>query len=424
MSSPSSPEGMELPPPSTLAIHLDLVGGIAGDMFVAAIADALPMLQPRIMAELEAVRPEGAAMPVFTAVTQAGLRARRFGLPAADYQLASRRSRAEGTSYLELRRRVEESRLTHATRGQALAILALLANAEAQVHGTTTDQVHFHELADWDSLMDVVAAGCIAANLAGACWTASRLPLGGGQVRSEHGMLPVPAPATCVLLEGYPWHDDAIPGERVTPTGAAIVRHLVAPGDCGGRSAAGRMVGIGSGAGTRTLPGTPNILRALVFERDIAVIAADAEADIVAVLEFDIDDMTGEEISLAAERMRALPGAIDVSLGARLGKKGRPMTEFRILARPFAVSAIAHACFTETSTLGLRVREDRRYILPRTEVTAKLGPDAVHVKLARRPGGVRTAKAAHDDTLAGAGLDARRKSSASAVQRALEDNDS
>ena len=236
-------------------------------------------------------------------------------------------------------------------------------------------------------------------------------------------MLPVPAPATCALLKGYPWHDDAVAGERVTPTGAAIVRHLVSPGDCGGRSAAGRMVSIGSGAGTRTLPGTPNILRALVFERDIAVIAADVQADIVAVLEFDIDDMTGEEISLAAERLRALSGAIDVSLGARLGKKGRPVTEFRILARPSAASAIAQACFTETSTLGLRFREDRRYVLGRTEVTAKLGPDAVHVKVAQRPGGVRTAKAAHDDMVAGAGLDTRRKSSALAVRRALEDND-
>jgi len=423
MSSPSSPDGMELPPPSTLAIHLDLVGGIAGDMFVAAIADALPMLQPRIMDELAAIRPYGAAMPAFTAATQAGLRASRFGLPAAEYRVASRRSRAEGTSYLELRRCVEESQLTDTTREHALAIFALLADAEAHVHGTTIDDVHFHELADWDSLMDVVAAGCIAANLAGACWTASCLPLGGGQVRSQHGMLPVPAPATCVLLEGYPWHDDAIPGERVTPTGAAIVRHLVSPSDCGGRSAAGRMVGIGSGAGTRTLPGTPNILRALVFERDIAVIAADVEADFVAVLEFDIDDMTGEEISLAAERLRALSGAIDISLGARLGKKGRPVTEFRVLARPSAASAIAQACFTETSTLGLRVREDRRHVLCRTEVTATLGPDAVHVKVAQRPGGARTAKAAHDDMVAGAGLDARRKSSASAVQRVLEDNE-
>ena len=245
MSSPSSPDGMELPPPSTLAIHLDLVGGIAGDMFVAAIADALPMLQPRIMDELAAIRPDGAAMPAFAAATQAGLRARRFGLPAAEYRVAPRRSRAEGTRYLELRHCVEESRLTSSTREHALAIFALLADAEAHVHGTTTDHVHFHELADWDSLMDVVAAGCIAASLAGARWTASRLPLGSGQVRTAHGMLPVPVPATCALLEGYPWHDDAVPGERVTPTGAAIVRHLVAPSDCGGRSAAGRMVSIG-----------------------------------------------------------------------------------------------------------------------------------------------------------------------------------
>jgi uncharacterized protein (DUF111 family) len=160
-------------------------------------------------------------------------------LPDSEYQVVSQ-SRTAGTSYLELRRRVDGARLADGTRDHALAILELLATAEAQVHGTTIDQVHFHELGDWDSLMDIVAAGCIAANLAGARWTASRLPLGGGQVRTDHGMLPMPAPATCALLKGYPWHDDAVAGERVTPTGAAIVRHLVSPGDCGGRSAAGR----------------------------------------------------------------------------------------------------------------------------------------------------------------------------------------
>ena len=248
------------------------------------------------------------------------------------------------------------------------------------------EKVHFHEIADWHSLMDIVAAGCIAAKLAGARWTATPPPLGGGRVNTTHGVLPVPAPATCALLEGYPWRDDGIAGERVTPTGAAILRHLVSAGDCNGRSTTGRMIGIGSGAGTRTLPGTPNIVRALLFERERPAIASDVDGDIVSVLEFDVDDMTGEEIALAADRLRALSGVIDASLGTRIGKKGRPLTEFRVLANPAAASTVAHACFTETSTLGLRVREERRHVLRRAEVVAKIGDTDVNVKVAQRPG--------------------------------------
>ena len=119
-----------------------------------------------------------------------------------------------------------------------------------------------------------------------------------------------------------------------------------------------------------------------------------------------------------------LAGVIDASLCTRIGKKGRPLTEFRVLANPAAASAVAHACFTETSTLGLRVREERRHVLRRAEVVARIGDTDVNVKVAQRPDGARTAKAAHDDVRAGRDLHARRKSSASAVQRALEDDES
>ncbi len=325
-----------------------------------------------------------------------------------------------GTSYTELRRCLQDAPLSAATREHALSLLTLLADAEARVHGVAIDEVHFHELGDWDSLMDIVAAGCIAANLAGAQWTATPLPLGGGTVRTAHGLLPVPAPATTLLLDGYPWRDDGISGERVTPTGAAILRHLVPAARCNALRTAGRMMASGSGAGTRALPGLPNIVRALVFEREPAAIAADVDADVVAVLEFDIDDMTGEEIALAADRMRSQAGVIDVSIGTRLGKKGRPLAEFRILAQPGAAAVVARTCFTETSTLGLRMRDERRQILRRTEVITKFDGDAVHVKLAERPGGVRTGKAAHDDVASDRDLDLRRKTRAAAVQRALE----
>jgi len=411
MSSPSLPDG------ARLSIHLDLVGGIAGDMFVAAMVDALPALEAPIRRELEAVRPGDAAMPDFAAASSAGLRACRFGIAATSRYRVLEAS--DGTSYRELRRTIEAAPLGAGVQRHALALLDLLAGAEAGVHGSPLDDVHFHELADWDSLMDVVAAGCIAHELEGARWTASALPLGGGRVRTAHGQLPVPAPATSALLEGYPWRDDGIAGERVTPTGAAILRHLVPAASCGTRGGAGRLAAVGAGAGTRTLPSLPNIVRVLVFESERATPDFDADADFVGVIEFDVDDMTGEEIALAADRLRALAGVLDVSIGARFGKKGRPLSDFRVLAKPSAVASVAHACFSETSTLGLRVHEDRRQILRRTEVRA----EAVSVKVAQRPGGARTGKAAHDDVAGDATLDARRKAGASAVERALKDDE-
>ncbi len=429
MSSQSSADEA-LPPPATLAIHLDLVGGISGDMFVAAMVDALPALAAPILAELSRVRAEGEATPEFVEAASGGLRARRFRVaPAAgapDYRrpsigqasvIAGAGHEHAGTAYAALRRRLERAPLSAPTREHALALLALLAAAEAQVHGIPVDDVHFHELADWDSLLDVVAVGCIAGRLSGARWTATAPPLGGGTVRTAHGVLPVPAPATSQLLTGYPWHDDGIAGERVTPTGAAILRHLVPVAACNGRRDAGRLVCTGCGAGTRTLTGVPNILRVLVFER---AAVPDTGADIVAVLEFDVDDMTGEEIAVAGDRLRSERGVIDVSIGVRVGKKGRPQTEFRLLAKPDSVDAIAQACFTETSTLGLRRRDERRHVLHRTEAVATVAGASIAVKVAMRPGGKRTAKAAQDDVVATRGLGARRQARAAAVKNALK----
>jgi uncharacterized protein (DUF111 family) len=227
----------------------------------------------------------------------------------------------------------------------------------------------------------------------------------------------VPAPATTLLLVGYPWHDDGIGGERVTPTGAAILRHLVPAAQCDTRRDAGRLLRAGCGAGTRALPGMPNIVRAMVTER---ARAGDTDIDAVAVVEFDVDDMTGEEIAVAADRLRAEAGVLDVSVGTRHGKKGRPLAEFRLLARPEATDAIAQACFTETSTLGLRWREERRRVLHRSEVAAAIDGAAVEVKVALRPGGKRTAKAAHDDVAKMRGLSTRRQRRAAAVKGVLE----
>ncbi len=160
------------------------------------------------------------------------------------------------------------------------------------------------------------------------------------------------------------------------------------------------------------------MVRALVFER----VAAAAD-DAVAIVEFDVDDMSGEEIALAADRLRAERGVIDVTVGTRVGKKGRPVADFRLLAAPDAADAVVRACFLETSTLGVRLRNEGRRIVPRGEVVTEAGGHALRVKVAERPDGRRTAKTAHDDVAAAPGLAARRRARAGGESRALAGDD-
>lgn len=391
-------------------VHLDALGGVAGDMFVAALLDAFPALTPRVLADAAAVLPAEAGQAVLEEGQSGGLRARRFrlaapgaGAPAAHHHGTGSASHDHGTSHAALAARIRAAPLAEGTAAEALAILGLLAGAEARIHGVAPEAVHFHEVGDWDSLMDVVAAGSIAAALPGAVWSVSSLPRGGGRVTTAHGPLPVPAPATLALLEGFDWHDDGIAGERVTPTGAAILRHLCAPGAA---PAAGRLLASGSGAGSRTLPGCANILRATAF----AASGAAQGADTVLCLSFDIDDMTGEEIAVAAAHLRAVPGVRDLVLLGGQGKKGRPLTRFELLLAPDALDTVSAACFRETSTLGLRWRTEQRRLLPRRAAAA----GGLRLKAVLRPDGGETVKAESDDLAPLQGLAARRAAAAAA----------
>jgi len=370
-------------------IHLDAVGGIAGDMFVAALLDAFPELKERVLADAAAVLGCHGDVRLEEA-RSGGLRALRFSLAARGAQ----GERSDETGFLALVARIEAAPLSPGTAAAAVGLLTILAEAEAEIHGVPVDKVHFHEIADWDSLVDMVAAGSIVAALDATRWTVSPLPRGGGLVKTAHGLLPVPAPATALMLRGFAWRDDGVEGERVTPTGAAILKHLVTDDAHGG----GRLVGSGTGAGTRTLAGMPNILRALVFEE-----AMSFANDRVTVIAFEVDDMTGEEIGVAAERLRAEAGVVDVSLAERWGKKGRPMQSFQLVARPEAAEAVVHRCFEETSTIGLRVSSEARVVLPREAASV----DGVGVKSVTRPASGLTRKAESDD-LDGHSLAARR----------------
>ena len=398
-----------------LHLHLDPLGGIAGDMFLAALLDAWPEHAEDTFAAMRAAGlPDDwrAELVAHDDGVLAGRRVLIEGPPGGDHHGPG--------SFRAIRAGLAEAALPAPVRARATLIFTLLAEAEAKVHGIALDEVHFHELADWDSIADVVGSAWLLEALAPASVSSAPLPVGSGRIRTAHGALPVPAPAAALLLEGLPMLDDGVPGERVTPTGAAILRHLrVGAGLPGG---AWRIAGTGIGFGTQRLRGLSNVLRVLAWEP-----AAEGRADDrVAVLAFEVDDQSPEELALGLDALRATEGVLDVIQLAAFGKKGRLTIQVQVLARPERLEAAIGRCFAETTTIGLRWRLEARAVLAREIVSIATPEGALDVKLVTRPGGERTAKAEIEPLREGsdgqAARSAKRRDAESAVLRSERDD--
>ena len=390
-------------------IHLDPLGGAAGDMFVAAMLACFP--EHREDAIGAAQRLAGVACRLVEH-DDGILTGSRFEVDAPDPHHDHGRGCGHGhdhghdrghVHWRELHARLAGSELPQPVRVQAIGIFSILAEAEARVHGVAADEVMFHEVGAADSVADIVAAAWLIVGVGAASWSVASLPIGSGWIRTAHGTMPVPAPATALLLEGAAMHDDGVPGERVTPTGAAILRHL----DC---FASARPPGVlrrsGLGFGTRRLPGMSNCLRVLVFETGAS--APVGEHRELAVITFEVDDQSGEELGAGLERVRAAAGVHDVIQMAAYGKKGRLATHVQVLARPDALDAVIGLCFEETATIGLRTQLVQARALPRRLVEVPVQGQAVRVKLVERPGGV-SGKAEADDVLGLAGQAPRKR---------------
>ena len=395
--------------PARLArFHLDTVGGIAGDMFAAALLDARPELAAGLLAALE-----GLGLPPSVAITidthrdaaLAGTRFKVAGVEADDHS---------HVRLADVRARLEAARITPAVRTRALAIFTLLAEAEGAVHGMDPAEVTFHEVGAWDATVDIVAAAFLIEALGPARWSCGAIPLGSGRVRCAHGLLPVPAPAVVLLLRGLATHDDGIAGERVTPTGAAILKHL-APSPAPAREPE-TLMGVGTGFGSRTLPGLSNVLRVLAF----APAAPDARQEAVAVLRFEIDDQTPEDLALGLDRLRVRPVVLDVVQWPAYGKKGRMLAAVQVLAEADALDSALEAVFDETTTLGVRWSRVSRSALARDTAGHDDALGTVRVKRVRRPGGAVTAKAELADLAGSAGHAAREERRRAAEAAALK----
>jgi uncharacterized protein (TIGR00299 family) protein len=378
-------------------LHLDPVGGIAGDMFIAALLDAYPELSAGMDAVLGKVGLPPGAHCALLAHHDGILSGRRFelSLPADSATPDERHRHAAHVGLAAIREAIAAMGLNAAVAARAGAIFAVLAEAEAEVHGVSVDEVEFHEVGALDSIADIVGAAWIIEALGSATWSVGALPLGSGRVHTAHGALPLPAPAVVRLLTGFTFVDDGLAGERVTPTGAAILRHLGCSSGIGPRP--GRLTATGLGFGSRKLHGLSNVLRVLVFDMTQA-----PAVDEVALLEFEVDDQTAEDLALGLERLRACEGVLDVVQSPVFGKKGRMAAQVQVLAQPERLAAIVAACFAETTTLGVRHQLLARSVLARHETTiADANGAAVRVKLARRPDGTLSAKAESDDVGAG-----------------------
>lgn len=387
-------------------IHLDPVGGVAGDMFVAAILDCFPELSA--LAETVPAVMDIAKKVCITNTPQTNgvLTGRQFQVSETERQSHSH----SHTSFQRIKSDINGSKLPTGVKTRAIDIFQRLAQSEAQVHGMTVEAVTFHELGALDSIVDIVTAAHLIEELGPCTWSIAPIPIGAGRVMSQHGVLPVPAPATVNLLKGFEVFYDGVDGERVTPTGAAIVAHLTPDTNVPRRAMT--LDRSGTGFGSKVFEQFPNILRAMVFQPSKAT-----ETDSITVFQFEIDDQTPEDLAIGLENIRKIGGVMDVSTSAVLLKKNRQAQHIQILGSQEAEQAILDACFEQTTTIGVRFHSVRRAVLRREHVTI----DGIGVKIVQRPTGP-SAKAESDDLAARFSTAARRTEGAKVVvMRALED---
>jgi uncharacterized protein (TIGR00299 family) protein len=275
---------------------------------------------------------------------------------------------------------IDSAPLSDAVKARARRAFQLLGEAEAAIHSMPIEKVHFHEVGAVDTIVDIVCSAAGAELLGVDRWLASPLNVGSGTVVCQHGTLPVPAPATLALLADAPVYAAGPPMERVTPTGAALLRMLDVQY---GPLPAMRVKAAGYGAGGRETAGQPNLLRLLVGEED-AKDSVPAEA--IAVIETVIDDSSPQLLGYVSELLLAA-GAWDVYRAAVQMKKGRTGVQMTVLCRPDLLPALRDLILRETTTIGLRWRLENKLALAREFVAVETQWGPVHIKTARWPGG-------------------------------------
>ena len=361
-------------------LYLDCGMGAAGDMLTAALLELFP--DPD--AFIEKLNAIGVPHVVFERATvqKCGITGTHISV-RVDGEEEHEHHHDHGHhhahhSLADIEAVIRALHVSETVQNNALAVYRLIADAESRVHGCPVTDVHFHEVGTFDAIADVTAVCLLMELLHPDQVLASPVHVGSGTVRCAHGVLPVPAPATALLLKGVPCYGGEIQGELCTPTGAALLRFFVRSF---GPMPVMRVNGIGYGMGTKDFP-RANCVRAMLGETERS------DTEIMLELSVNVDDMTAEQIGFASERLFEA-GAVEVYTIPIGMKKSRPGTLLRAICAPDRREAVVSAFFRHTSTLGVREAETRRYVLDRRveERSTSFGP--VRVKIAEGYGVTR-----------------------------------
>src|SRR5271169_3303158 len=419
--------------------YLECFSGISGDMFLGALVDA--GVPPRVLEETVAALGLGARLEI-SRVVRSGISAAKVDvwvdgekdLPREEYwakrdvaralspakgqhdldrhhhdkgrhnhEHSSRHevSRAgapaphehsHGRGLTEIRAIIGKAAISVTAKKSSIAIFETLGAAEAKIHSTSIENVHFHEVGAVDAMVDIVCAAVGAEALGVDEIVCSPLNVGGGSVECAHGTFPVPAPATVELLKDAPVYSSGLQAELVTPTGAAIVKTLAR------RFAAFPEMKIeksGYGAGSRDFPGHPNVVRLTIGEA-ATTLAANTASDTVAVLEANLDDLNPQVFGYVMDRLFE-EGALDAFAMPVQMKKNRPGSLLTILCKPEDAGKFAQLLFTETTTLGVRRREEMRQTLSRRWENVGTPWGAVRIKIASMNGTVTNYAPEYED---------------------------
>lgn len=378
-------------------LYFDCRTGASGDMIVGALLDLVPdraaslarlnaMGIPGVSAEAKDTARCGIRGVGVTVSVNGEVEGHEHGRKGRRAHRHEHHHHHHHATMAEIVSAIDAMSVSGGVKAHAKKVYASIAEAEAKAHGVAVSEVHFHEVGAMDAVFDIAAAAALIEELSPRKILASMPEVGGGFVKCAHGTLPVPAPATVNLLEGIPFSSGAAECELLTPTGAALLRHFA--------SSFGPMPQMsvektGVGCGARDIPWRPNILRAFWGEE---MYSAGTPNGMVSELKANIDDMTGEELGYACEKLRAA-GALDVSLVPAAMKKGRLGQTLVVLCAPEAADEMAAKMLRVTSTFGVRRADMSRYALDRTIAA---NSDGVHVK--KGAGfGVEKAKREFDD---------------------------
>jgi uncharacterized protein (TIGR00299 family) protein len=356
----------------------DLIGGVSGDMFVAALLD--------LGLSLNTLKTELGKIPTLKFDLKASKKT-VHSLRACQFQVICAGNESP-RSWKQIRDLLKRSKLEAEIKKIGLAIFARLAEAEAKIHGVAVDKVHFHEIGATDSIVDIMAAAIGVHELGIDSFYFSPIPLGRGVTRSMHGALPVPGPATLELLKGLPVFGVDLEGENLTPTGAAIVRTL---GKDFGPQPNMIMERIGYGTGQKAFVNRPNLFR-LILGADNAA----WQQEEMQVIETNIDDMNPQLYDHVMDRLFEA-GARDVFLSSIQMKKNRPATLLTVICAPSSRDGLAKIIFEETSTIGIRSYPVTRTILKRETKRVKTRFGEVMVKIVEQPDGSTRATPEYDD---------------------------